>query len=107
MAPANLHGITRAIPIKPESGVLVWQNCVSWRLEFQTETLSVRSPEFIAGRARLPSRRIEPLNAISELAATLRLAAAIAFCVLAVAGCTWRLPHGVAEQYIADLQAFN
>jgi hypothetical protein len=48
------------------------------------------------------------LNAISEQAVTVRLAAAaIAFCVLALTGCTWRLPHGVAEQYIADLQAFN
>jgi tetratricopeptide (TPR) repeat protein len=58
-------------------------------------------------RARLRSSRIEMLNAISEQAATVRLAVAIAFCMLALGGCTWRLPHGVAEQYIADLQAFN
>ncbi len=59
-------------------------------------------------RARLPKSRIAPLNAISEPPATVRLtAAAIAFCVLALAGCTGRLPHGVAEQYIADLQGFN
>jgi hypothetical protein len=57
-------------------------------------------------RARLRSGRIQPLNAIGELAATVRLAV-IAFCALALAGCTWRLPHGVAEQYIADLQGFN
>ena len=54
------------------------------------------------------SSRIEPLNAISELAAAVRLAcAAIALCALVLAGCTGRLPHGVAEQYIADLQGFN
>ena len=56
----------------------------------------------------MPSSRIEPLNAISEPPAAVRLTApAIALCALALVGCTGRLPHGVAEQYIADLQGFN